>query len=57
MYLPVSVVAAAAENTTLAMEFNTVEKLVAEPRMQRWLKYARGAKPMTKSEQHLVMSR
>eukprot|EP01052_Picozoa_sp_SAG31_P037843 SAG31_NODE_4953_length_2837_cov_1.979547_3_plen_33_part_00 len=28
---------------------------MVEPRMQRWLRYARGAKPMTKQEANLVL--
>jgi hypothetical protein len=36
----------AADNSTLAQEYNTVEKLLAQPRLQRWLKYARGLKPL-----------
>jgi hypothetical protein len=39
-------VGVAADNSTLAQEYNTVEKLLAQPRLQRWLKYARGLKPL-----------
>ena len=45
------------DNHTLGTRYNTVEKLMAEPRMQRHIKYARSTKSMSKSEANLVLAR
>ena len=42
---------------TLAAEYNTLEKIMAHPKIQRWVKYAAKLKPITKASHKAGLQR